>query len=167
MPIDSQTFRDALCNFPAGVTIVTIKAGEQTHGLTATAFVSVSADPPLIAVVIDNRSRGYSLLAQPDAVFAVNILRESQAALARRFAFSKEDRFAEGRWITAATGAPVLEDALVWLDCTLYDRHPAGGNTIYLGEVQAAHIMETLDKPLVYWNRCYGALEIPFEETAT
>ncbi len=146
MPVDQQAFRDTLCHFPAGVTIVTIKAGEQVHGLTATAFVSISADPPLIAVVIDDRSRGHTLLMQPDAVFAVNILREDQEYLSRRFAFSQEDRFAEGRWTTAVTGAPVLEDAIAWLDCTVYSRHTAGGNTIYIGEVQATRIMDTATK---------------------
>ena len=164
MPIDSQAFRDTLCHFPAGVTLVTIKAGEQIHGMTVTAFVSISAGPPLIAVVIDQRGRGYQLLEQPDAVFAVNILNEDQEALSRRFAFSKENRFAEGPWTTAVTGAPILEDAHAWLDCTIYDRHVAGGNTIYIGEVQATHIAQAEQKPLVYWNRCYAPLALPQEE---
>lgn len=164
MAIDQKTFRDTLCHFPAGVTIVTIKADDRTHGLTVNAFVSVSASPPLIAVVIDQRGRGYDLLEQPDAVFAVNILRDDQEALSRRFAFVKEDRFAEGNWGTGVTGAPVLEDALAWLDCTIYSRHVAGGNTIYVGEVQAAHVSEAEQKPLVYWNRCYGVLALSVDE---
>jgi 3-hydroxy-9,10-secoandrosta-1,3,5(10)-triene-9,17-dione monooxygenase reductase component len=160
MPINSQAFRDTLCHFPAGVTLVTIKAGEQIHGMTVTAFVSISAEPPLIAVVIDHRGRGHQLLEQPDAVFAVNILHEGQEALSRRFAFSKEDRFAEGKWVTAVTGAPILQDAHAWLDCTVYDRHVAGGNTIYIGEVQATQIASDEQKPLVYWNRCYSPLAL-------
>ena len=166
MPINSQAFRDTLCHFPAGVTLVTIKAGQQIHGMTVTAFVSISAEPPLIAVVIDHRGRGHQLLEQPDAVFAVNILSEDQEALARRFALVKEDRFAQGKWLTAVTGAPVLEDAHAWLDCTLYDKHSAGGNTIYIGEVQATHLTETEHKPLVYWNRCYSPLALSLDETS-
>ncbi len=166
MPVEAQAFRDTLCHFPAGVTIIAIKSGEQTHGMTATAFVSVSADPPLIAVVIDDRSRGHTLLEAEGAVFAVNILRDDQEALSRRFAFSKEDRFAEGNWTTAATGAPVLGDALAWLDCTVYARHKAGGNTIYIGEVQAVKIHENVGDvtPLIYYNRCYGAVDLTISE---
>jgi flavin reductase (DIM6/NTAB) family NADH-FMN oxidoreductase RutF len=166
MPVDSQAFKDALCHFPAGVTLIAIKSGEQLHGMTATAFVSVSANPPLIAVVIDDRSRAHTLLEEDGAVFSVNFLRSDQEALSRRFAFSKEDRFAEGTWLTAATGAPVLDEALTWLDCTVYARHKAGGNTIYIGEVQAVKIHENVADlaPLVYYNRCYGGVDLNVSE---
>lgn len=166
MAIDSQTFRDTLCRFPAGVTIITVKTGETVHGLTATAFVSVSADPPLIAVVVDHRGRGHALLEQPDAVFAVNILTEGQENLARRFAFVKDDRFAEGDWSTAVTGAPILTDAMAWLDCTIFARQPAGNSTIFIGEVQASSVTDTDEKPLVYWNRCYGMVNLTADEQA-
>ncbi len=167
MPIDSQSFRNTLCRFPAGVTLVTIKAGEQLHGMTVTAFVSISAEPPLIAVVIDHRGRGHQRLEEPDAVFAVNILNDDQEALARRFASVKDDRFAEGRWTTAVTGAPVLEDAHAWLDCTIYDRHVAGNNTIYIGEVQATYVADAEQKPLVYWNRCYTPIALQSQNENT
>src|SRR5215472_12820033 len=48
MAISSEDFRNALSHFAAGVTITTIRAGEHIHGLTVSAFASVSADPPLI-----------------------------------------------------------------------------------------------------------------------
>lgn len=169
MPVDSQAFKDALCHFTAGVTLIAIKAGEQVHGMTATAFVSVSANPPLIAVVIDDRSRAHTLLQQDGAVFSVNILHSDQEALSRRFAFSKEDRFAAGTWLTAATGAPVLDEALTWLDCTVYARHQAGGNTIYIGEVQAVKIAANAAdlEPLVYYNRCYGGVDLNVSQQET
>ncbi|MDQ7024639.1 MAG: flavin reductase family protein [Anaerolineae bacterium] len=158
MPINQDDFRDILRHFPAGVTLVTVKAGEETHGLTVSAFVSVSPTPPLICVIIDHKGRGHELFEQSDAVFAVNILREGQEELSNRFAFSKEDRFAVGNWGTAVTGAPVLEDALAWLDCTVYSRHTAGTHTIYIGEVQASKVIEPDYKPLVYWNRGYRTI---------
>ena len=126
MPISSDDYRDTLRHFPAGVTIVTIKTGEEIHGLTVSAFVSVSPTPPLIAVIIDHRHTAYEMLERDDAVFAVNILKEDQAHLSNRFAWTNEDRFAEGTWSTAVTGAPVLEDALAWVDCTIHGRHEAG-----------------------------------------
>ena len=155
MPINSDDFRDVMRHFPAGVTLVTVKSGEDTHGLTVSAFVSVSPTPPLISVIIDHKGRGYDLLERSNAMFAVNILREGQEELSNRFAFSQEDRFAVGNWTTAVTGAPVLEDALAWLDCTVYSRHTAGTHTIYIGEVQASNVIEPDGLPLVYWNRAY------------
>lgn len=159
MSITPNEFRDALRHFPAGVTIVTVKVGEEIHGLTVSAFVSVSPTPPLIAVIIDHRHTGYEMLEQNEAVFAVNILKEDQAHLSNRFAWKTEDRFAEGNWKTAVTGAPVLEDALAWLDCTIYSRHAAGTHTIYIGEVQASHVLEPEHKPLIYWNRDYREIK--------
>lgn len=158
MPINSDDFRDAMRHFPAGVTIVTVKAGGEVHGLTVSAFVSVSPTPPLISVIIDHKGRGHDLFEQSNAVFAVNILREGQEELSNRFAFSTEDRFAMGNWTTAKTGAPVLQDALAWLDCTIYSRHTAGTHTIYIGEVQASKVIAPDCKPLVYWNRDYRTI---------
>jgi len=164
MPVKSEDYRDALRHFPSGVTIVTIRAGEQMHGLTVSAFASVSPDPPLICVMIDHRHSAYELLEKNGAVFAVNILREGQEELSNRFAWVKtEDRFAEGNWGTAQTGAPVLEDALSWLDCTIHTRHPAGTHTIYVGEVQASATPHPDAAPLVYWNRGYRKLVEPAE----
>lgn len=163
--ISSEEFRNVLRHFPAGVTIVTIRAGEKVHGLTVSAFASVSADPPLVMVIIENRHRAYSLLQEEDAVYAVNILREDQSELSNRFAFTKdEDRFALGDWTTVATGAPILADALAWLDCRIHGRYPAGSHTIYVGEIQASRVPQPDLPPLVYWNRAYRKLEVHSEE---
>jgi flavin reductase (DIM6/NTAB) family NADH-FMN oxidoreductase RutF len=155
--IDAEAFRDALRHFPAGVTLVTLSAGGVRHGLTVSAFASVSPEPPLIAVMIDHRHRAHELLERPDAVFAVNVLGEDQRELSDRFAWSKEseDRFAAGRWTVAATGAPVLEDAVAWLDCTIHSRHAAGTHSLYIGQVEASAVPRPDAPPLVYWNRDY------------
>jgi flavin reductase (DIM6/NTAB) family NADH-FMN oxidoreductase RutF len=156
MVISANAFRDALRHFPAGVTIVTIKSGAQVHGLTVSAFASVSPDPPLIAVIIDHRHTAYPLMQEQGASFAVNILHEEQLDLSERFAWLKDqDRFAEGDWKTALTGAPVLADALAWLDCEIVGSHPAGTHTIYVGQVIASSVPRPDQPPLVYWNRGY------------
>src|ERR671919_689942 len=78
----------------------------------------------MIMVIIENRHHAYKLLQEPEAVFAVNILGEEQSELSNRFAWVKdEDRFAQGNWTQAVTGAPVLADALAWLDLR---REPGG-----------------------------------------
>lgn len=159
MPITPEAFRDVLRHFPAGVTIVTIKTGEEVHGLTVSAFASVSPEPPLILVCIDHRHRAHKLLEQKDATFAVNILAADQSGLSDRFAYvNDEDRFAVGDWRTAVTGAPVLADALAWLDCTVYCHERAGTHTIYVGHVQASGVPSPDQPPLVWWNRAYRSL---------
>lgn len=162
MPIGSEEFRNALRHFPAGVTIVTVQApGEPAHGLTVSSFASVSTKPPLIMVAIDHRAGGHALLQKEGAAFAVNILAQDQMELSNRFAWVKDaDRFAEGRWGTAVTGAPILENALAWLDCTIYARHTAGTHTIYVGHVEASAVPRPDQAPLLYWNRGYRKLKL-------
>jgi len=159
--ISSEAFRAAMRHFPSGVTIVTLKSGDQIHGLTVSAFASVSPEPPLVAVIIDERHKASELLARPGTTFAVNILSEEQVELSNRFAWVKdEDRFDEGQWETAATGAPVLADALAWLDCRIHSNHEAGTHTIYVGKVVASATPREDEEPLVYWNRGYRKLGV-------
>ena len=164
MSIGSEDFRDALRHFPSGVTIVTMPGsdGDPPHGLTVSAFASVSPKPPLIMIAIDHRASAHAWLEKEGAVFAVNILGQDHVMLSNRFAWVKdEDRFAEGNWTTAITGAPVLAEALAWLDCTIFTRHDAGTHTIYIGEVQASSVPRPDEPPLVYWNRGYRWLKTP------
>jgi flavin reductase (DIM6/NTAB) family NADH-FMN oxidoreductase RutF len=159
LSITSEQFRDALRHFPSGVTIVTVRAGEVRHGLTVSAFASVSPDPPLILIMIDHRHRAYDILQEDGATFAVNILAHDQIELSNRFAWVKdEDRFAVGEWTTAATGAPVLSTALAWLDCSIHSQARAGSHTIFVGRVQASKVERPDEMPLAYWNRSYRRL---------
>lgn len=161
MPIDSQAFRDAMRHFPAGVTVVTVKIPDGRRGMTVSAFASVSPSPPLVAVILDSAHSLHPLLDQgvTDS-FAINVLAEGQAEISNRFAFVKDqDRFAVGDWGEAETGAPVLEEALAWLDCRLYDKMRAGTHTIFVGEVVASKVPRPETRPLVYWNRDYRRIE--------
>lgn len=168
MPISSEAYRNVLRHFPAGVTIVTLKAGDEIHGLTVSAFASVSPEPPLIMIIIDNQHSAYELFQQEGTVFAVNILHEDQMELSNRFAWLKdEDRFDAGDWETAETGAPILKNALAWLDCTIYASYPAGTHTVYIGEVQDSAVLRPDQAPLVYWNRGYRRLELKPQKKPT
>ncbi len=163
MTITSEQFRDALRHFPSGVTIVTIKAPGYAypHGLTVSAFSSISPEPPLVMIAVDHRGMGCDLLNVEGAAFAVNILPQEKMELSNRFAWVKdEDRFAAGDWETAVTGAPVLRDALAWLDCTIHARYNAGTHTIYLGLVQTSATPRAGTAPLIYWNRGYRRLAL-------
>lgn len=163
MTTSSDEFREALRHFPAGVTIVTVKAPghDDPHGLTVSAFASISPTPPLVMIAIDHRGLGYELLEVEGAVFAINILAHDQTELSNRFAWTKdEDRFEMGDWGTAVTGAPILKNSLAWLDCTIVNRILAGTHTIYIGEVQASHTPRPDEAPLIYWNRGYRKLAL-------
>ncbi len=161
MSVSTDSFRDVLRHFPSGVTIVTIQSGAERHGLTVSAFASISPTPPLIMVAIDRKHYAESLLQSVGTTFAVNVLGADQQALSDRFAWvNDEDRFAEGNWTTAETGAPILADALAWLDCRISTRHNAGTHTIYVGEVVASSVPRPDEAPLVYWNRAYRNLAL-------
>lgn len=157
--ISSRAFRDVLRHFASGVTLVTARHGERVYGLTVSAFTSVSADPPLIAVVIDQRNAIHRILEAPEAAFAVNILGHDQRELSDRFAFLPDgERFAQGKWVQAEQGPPVLGDALAWLACTVESIHSVGTHKLYVGRVRDAATPRAEVAPLVYWNRDYRQL---------
>src|SRR5437667_3540374 len=86
MAIDKEFFRKVLSHFAAGVTVVTTVDGERRpHGLTATAFSSVSLDPPLVLVCVDKQAETYPQF-EPAGVFAVNFLSLEQQQISQRFA---------------------------------------------------------------------------------
>jgi flavin reductase (DIM6/NTAB) family NADH-FMN oxidoreductase RutF len=159
--VSPEDFRAALRHFPSGVTIVTLRVGEEVHGLTVSAFASISPTPPLVMVAIDHRHHAHDMLEADGVVFGVNILHQGQRELSDRFAWIKdEDRFAVGQWTSAVTGAPILADAAAWLDCSIHSRMPAGSHTIFVGEVQAAGVPLADRPPLIYWSRGYRALDL-------
>jgi len=162
MPIDPDLFRRIMSQFATGVTIVTTRAGEEIHGLTANSFCSVSLEPPLVLVCVDQQAQSHDLIAA-GRNFAVNILAASQEALARRFATNHlpaAERFAGIQFHPEATGAPILQDALGWLDCTLFARYPGGDHTIFVGEVVALGRRDG-DEPLLYFASNYQNLTAP------
>ncbi len=117
MPVSKEEFRSALGRFASGVTVVSIKGKDnRPHGITVSAFSSVSLEPPLILVCIDKRASLHDHLSE-GAHFAVNILAEDQELISRRFASRDEDRFAGTGYKEGATGAPLIDGALAHIEC--------------------------------------------------
>jgi flavin reductase (DIM6/NTAB) family NADH-FMN oxidoreductase RutF len=169
MTISSEEFRDALRYFSAGVTVVTAgcdsgsgsssDSSSSVHGMTVSAFSSVSAEPPLVAVFINRGQTLHGLLKAKNAPFGVSFLGEDQVDISNQFAFAdSEHRFDAGDWVQGVTGVPVLEDALVWLECTVHERHETGSHILYLGRVVASRVARPAVRPLIYWNRDYHRL---------
>jgi 3-hydroxy-9,10-secoandrosta-1,3,5(10)-triene-9,17-dione monooxygenase reductase component len=156
MAVDKNDFRRVLARFAAGVTVVTTKGADgKPYGLTATAFTSVSLVPPLVLVCIGKDSESYPHFAASN-LFAVNFLRHSQRELSQHFAVSGGDKFAKVRWTAKATGAPILLDALGYVDCKIVHSYEGGDHTIHVGEVESADAHD--DAPLVYYAGKYAVL---------
>ncbi|GIW43384.1 MAG: hypothetical protein KatS3mg077_0666 [Candidatus Binatia bacterium] len=154
MAISKQEFRRCLGNFAAGVTVVTTRGAEGApYGLTATAFTSVSLEPPLVLVCVDKKSESYPhFLAS--RIFAVNFLASDQEGVSRRFAVSGGDKFREVAWSRGATGAPILADVLGFVDCEVEQVVEGGDHTIFVGRVVAGGCDET-KTPLIYFRGNY------------
>jgi flavin reductase (DIM6/NTAB) family NADH-FMN oxidoreductase RutF len=153
MKISKDEFRAALGRFASGVTVVTTRDNSnRLHGITVSAFCSVSLAPPLILVCIDKEAGSHYAFEQSRA-FVVNILREDQQYLSDRFASQLPDKFAGVKYRAGIENLPVLEDVLVNLECRLVNAHDNGDHTIYIGEIVASSVRE--GKPLVYFHGRY------------
>lgn len=155
LQFDRSEFRRVLGHWTTGVAVVTTNTPDgRPCGLTANALSSVSLDPPLVLVCVQHDADTYECIEE-SRTFAINVLRSDQERIARRFATFEIDRKFEGiAYHAGASGAPILDDALAWMDCRVYDSHIAGDHTIYVGEVLDGGAEEGL--PLVYYRSGYG-----------
>ena len=166
--IEPQAFKDTLSHWASGVTVVTAQHGNERVGITASSFSSVSLTPPQILVCVVKKLYTHQVIEQ-SGCFGVHILQKEQLTWGMRFAGmipELEDRFDGLQVETAVTGAPILVDALAWLDCRVAAAHDGGDHTIFVGEVMATASGD-LGDPLLYYHRNWRVLspEIPkFEE---
>lgn len=153
--LDASEFRRVLGHFPTGVTIVTTRDGDRPCGLTVNAFCSLSLDPMLVLVCVERDAESHDCIREA-GFFAVNVLGEDGGErLSRRFSdWSIDDKFEAVAYRSEATGAPVLEAALAWVDCRLRDVVDGGDHTVFIGEVVAADAHE--GQPLLYYRGGYG-----------
>jgi flavin reductase (DIM6/NTAB) family NADH-FMN oxidoreductase RutF len=157
MTIDPDTFRAVLGRFATGVTILTTRdAAGGDHGMTVSAFCSVSLEPPLVLACVDRTARMHDLLMQQDRA-GISILSAPQEPLSRRFAELESDRFEGLGYMRGESGVVLFEDALAHLECRVRDRHPAGDHTIFVCEVERAETRQ--DRPLLYYRGGYAQLE--------
>ena len=157
VPIDPDLFRAVLGRFASGVTVVTTRdAAGRDHGLTVSAFASLSLDPPLVLVCIDRSSSLHPVLSEA-TYFVVNVLGSTQEALSRRFSGRDLDRFDGVGYTRGRTGAAVLDDVLAYVECRVARRHEEGDHTIFVGHVEAADTQS--GRPLLYYRGGYATLE--------
>jgi len=154
--IDKNELRRVMGHFATGVTVITtLRASGELHGLTANAFSSLSLIPPLVLVCIDKKAESYPCFDETK-VFTVNILREDQEDISRRFAVSGGNKFEGAAYRAGANGAPILSGVLAHIECTVTATYEGGDHTIYVGEVQEAETRE--GKPLLFFRGGYRSV---------
>ncbi|MEJ5928211.1 flavin reductase family protein [Corynebacterium sp. H128] len=147
------TFRQVLGAFPSGVTVVTTHHKGEDLGLTVSAFASLSLDPEMVLVSIDNSSRTLAVLSV-GAPIAVSILAAHQGAVARQFASGLPDKFA-GVACRRLGDVPVIEDAAGWISGRVAGLFPGGDHTIVT--IAVSHLELSGNPPMVYANGIIGS----------
>lgn len=157
MPINNDDFRAALSGFASGVTVVTTTdAAGKLHGITVSAFCSVSLVPPMILICIEKTTASHYAFEE-SAIFVVNILSEDQADISQQFAAPYLDKFDGIDYVIGDLGAPILKNALVNLECRLRHSLNGGDHSIFVGEVDSIKVNE--GRPLVYFKGNYRKIE--------
>lgn len=156
MPIDKDLFRAVLGRFASGVTIVTTTDADGCdHGMTVSAFSSLSLDPPLVLVCIDHNASVWPAFERAEH-FAINILGSQQEALSRRFSSRDGDRFAGVGFTRGITGVALLDDTLASVECVVTSRVPHGDHSILVGSVEGGTARDL--QPLLYYRGGYASL---------
>jgi len=157
-PLTPDVFRRVMSLYATGITVVTTHEEDGTpHGLTVNSFASVSLEPLLVSICLDNRLRITELL-QNGRTFGVSILTDDQEDVSAYFA--RRSAHYEPRFRIGQTGVPLVEDTLANLECEVVAVYPGGDHTIYLGEVKWAYVSEDADQlhPLIFYHRKYCKL---------
>jgi flavin reductase (DIM6/NTAB) family NADH-FMN oxidoreductase RutF len=140
-----------------GVYVVGVAHKEVRGAFTAAWVMQVSFDPLLLALSINPHHSSYGLLKQGGA-FSVNVLKRGQLELAAHYGQpARADKLALMDWTTGRTGAPLLRDALAWLECQVVFEHPAGDHVLVLGRVIDGKLLDAIAEPMAY--RETGAMD--------
>jgi len=124
--------------------------------MTANAFTSVSLNPMLILICVDERAKILPLLHKKKR-FGISVLKQGQQAVSEYFAQAEQNSEAEHRlglrYRWTPEGVPILEDAVVQLSCSVVAAHAAGDHTIVVGKVEDAEIHG--GEPLLFFRGEY------------
>lgn len=157
MTIDLRQFRDALGCFATGITVITALDQEGGPvGLTANSFTSLSLDPPLVLFCIDRGIKSFDAL-HSNRHFAVNILREDQETLSRKFAKSGPDKWSGVTFESWETGCPILGGCIANLECDVESLFEGGDHVIVVGRVRRMQFDSDGSgcRPLLYYRGRY------------
>ena len=160
--VDRETYRDAMARLGAAVSVITSDGPAGRCAFTASAVCSVTDDPPTLLVCM-NRGSDSNEAFKANAVLCVNTLAAAQEALSPIFAgfthHTMTERFAQAAWITLATGAPVLADAVVSFDCRIAQTSEVGTHDVFFCEVEAIKTSGA-HEGLIYFGRSYHRITV-------
>ena len=164
--LDTRRFRDALGQFPTGVTIVTtVTAGGERLGMTISSFNSLSLDPPLVLFSIWRKAKSFVAWQQAKH-YAINVLSENQEELSNKFARAQREKWIGQTVLAGKSGLPLLPNAMIAFECEAYGRHDGGDHEIFVGRVVELHENQAKrGQPLVFFGGQYRRLG-PVEATA-
>lgn len=164
MSITRADFREAMARLGAAVNVVTSDGPAGRAGMTASAVCSVTDEPASLLVCI-NRSSPQNANFKQNGVFCVNVLAAHQQELSKVFAgmtgANGVDRFAVGDWGKLATGAPVLQDAAVAMDCEIEEVLEKGTHSVFFAAIKGIHLGDAGGQALIYWQRNFHHLGTP------
>ncbi len=155
---DAAHLRQVMGHFCTGVTIITAIDEGEPVGFTAQTFQSLSLEPPLVMFSPQKSSTTWPHIQRARS-FCVNILSEDQEALCRSFATTGADKYHGVGWKPGpATGAPVLQDVLAWVEGRIVAEHDGGDHVIVVGSVLDLHL-EREGRPLLFYRGGFGRFE--------
>jgi len=154
--VDPAQFRQLLGRFATGVTVLTTRdqAGRPV-GMTASSVASVSLNPPLVLVSVDQKNDMYPAL-QAAQRFVLNVLAADQEALSRRFAEEHPNRFDGVGYQRSKHGIPVLDGVLASIECEKQAEVPGGDHSVFFGIVTGGSVSDR--RPLLYYRGGYAGL---------
>ncbi|MEX2100781.1 MAG: flavin reductase family protein [Acidimicrobiia bacterium] len=153
---DDRRFRDVFGHFATGVTIVTAMNGDEPVGMAANSFTSLSLDPPLVLFCVAESSSTWPKMKDAGN-FAVNILGEDHEGMSRLFAQKGADRFGQTAWHCGVSGAPVLDEAIAYIDCEFEAEYPGGDHNIIVCRVLDLDMREGA-RPLLFFKGSYSKM---------
>ena len=161
--VDAGHFRQVLGHFCTGVTVIAASHDGEPVGFTAQSFTSVSLQPPLVTVCPARDSSTWPQI-RAGGTFCASVLAEDQEAVGRRFAMPGlgSERFVGVGWRPSpATGSPVLDGAVAWVDCRLQAEHEAGDHVIAVAEVVGLGVGDAgPHPPLLFYRGGYGRFAV-------
>jgi flavin reductase (DIM6/NTAB) family NADH-FMN oxidoreductase RutF len=152
-------FEDALSTFSYGVYVITSKMDEKHNGCTVAWVSRVSFAPPIVAVSLAPERLTHAYIKH-SKVFAISVIPESDRGveLGRRFGLvsgRKVDKFANIDVFTDVTGAPILKEAVGYVECNVIFSTEAGDHTIFIGEIISGKVLSDSIKPLAFISSDY------------
>ena len=151
---DTTHYRHVLSHFATGVTVITSRHCGKPVGFTANSFCSVSLVPSLVSFCVSNSSSAWPLI-NAAGNFCVNILSEDQQDICTTFARKGVDRFSQTNYSLSASGMPIIDGVLAWIDCRIVTVLPAGDHMVVLGQVYNLEYVAKRN-PLIFCQRKFG-----------